>query len=179
MLAEAFSNPTFSDVIIRVDGVLIPAHRVVLSSHSPVWKCALLSGMTESNASPIIDIDDFPRDVVENVLRIMYDQVINSSFKMHMSMLKFADKYMMTGIFNRLKGTIMGAGATLSKVCLLDLTRFADQVHDEGLKKFGFKHIMSNMENFYVNKNIAGELGESLCNELLAFISHNYHVKKC
>ncbi|XP_057320403.1 kelch-like protein 24 isoform X2 [Microplitis mediator] len=61
----------FSDVILSVDGAELPAHKIILSSHSPVLHAMLTADMKEKKESRI-NIENFEVDVINEMLTYCY-----------------------------------------------------------------------------------------------------------
>ncbi|XP_008548919.1 kelch-like protein 24 [Microplitis demolitor] len=89
----------FSDVILSVDGAELPAHKIILSSHSPVLHAMLTSDMREKKESRI-DIDNFEIDVINEMLAYFYTGNTKASQDVEtaLKMLELSNMYQINGL---------------------------------------------------------------------------------
>lgn len=87
-------NKNFSDVTLSAGEKEFPAHKVILTARSPVFKAMFQHDMEESrnNRVKITDIDE---EGLCELLRYMYTGKVNKLEKMAPSLLSMAEKYAM------------------------------------------------------------------------------------
>ena len=68
---SAFTSPEFADVTFVVEGVDVPAHRVVLATKSEYFRNMFFSSMQESSGNKI-EMKDVAVDTFKNVLSFLY-----------------------------------------------------------------------------------------------------------
>ena len=95
-LSQNYSNllkdGKFSDVKIVVDGSEMSAHKAVLSARSPVFNAMFETEMLESREN-LIRIEDFSKEVVEELLKFIYSGKVSNLAKVAKDLLSAADKY--------------------------------------------------------------------------------------
>ena len=91
-ISKLFLDPQFSDVVLLCQGEEIRAHRVILSTRSPVFRAMLQSEMSECVTGKI-QIDDANKDVFKEMLRYMYCAKVDENFTQFKALLILADKY--------------------------------------------------------------------------------------
>lgn len=75
-----------------VDGTELKAHKAVLSARSPVFNAMFEIEMLE-NRENLIRIEDFSKEVVEELLKFIYSGKVNNLAKVAKDLLSAADKY--------------------------------------------------------------------------------------
>jgi hypothetical protein len=77
----------------------IPAHKVILSLHSPVFRAMFKTGMREATSTTIL-ISDFSEPVVREFVQFLYaDRSAKSALQVHgMQLLAMADKYQVSSL---------------------------------------------------------------------------------
>ncbi|XP_057320397.1 kelch-like protein 24 [Microplitis mediator] len=93
-LQQFHKATVFSDVILSVDGAELPAHKIILSSHSPVLFAMLTADMKEKKESRI-DIENFEVDVINEMLTYFYTGETKASEDVDtaLKMLELANMY--------------------------------------------------------------------------------------
>jgi hypothetical protein len=101
---EFYDNPTFSDVILEIEGKEIKAHKVILSILSEKFKIMFCCGLFESNKKKII-IKEHKLAYFEYILKYMYSTEIendslnpNWAFDDYIKILKLSDEYFIIDI---------------------------------------------------------------------------------
>lgn len=101
---EFYDNPTFSDVILEIEGKEIKAHKVILSILSEKFKNMFCCGLFESNKKKII-IKEHKLAYFEYILKYMYSTEIendslnpNWAFDDYIKILKLSDEYFIIDI---------------------------------------------------------------------------------
>jgi hypothetical protein len=74
----ALFNPLLSDVVVSVEGVDIPCHKVILMTRSIYFKAMLTSGLREQVQSRVI-LPEVERPVFNAVLRFIYTDMLDAS----------------------------------------------------------------------------------------------------
>ena len=85
-------NQHLSDVILNVDDVKFPAHKLILSARSPVFAAMFQHDMKE-NQKNSVDIPDIKSDVFEVALQFIYTGDVTRVDKFAVELLSVADKY--------------------------------------------------------------------------------------
>ncbi len=70
-LKTEFDEKTFSDISIECGGEVFQAHRIILASHSPVFK-RMLETETKEKQEKVITISDLDKEVVSDMLTFLY-----------------------------------------------------------------------------------------------------------
>nr|XP_015923036.1 TD and POZ domain-containing protein 3-like [Parasteatoda tepidariorum] len=101
-LCSAFKNlydsKEMADVTITVDGVSLLAHKLVLVTHSPVFKAMLDNNCLESNTKNI-QITDADASNFDNFLKCLYySEIGDKSYDMVRNLYVLADKYAVDGL---------------------------------------------------------------------------------
>lgn len=71
-LLDLFKSGEHSDVTFVVDGVKVPAHRVVLAARCPYFKVLLFGKMREAHTGAVIPIDDATPESFRTLLEYVY-----------------------------------------------------------------------------------------------------------
>ncbi len=74
----ALFNPLLSDMVVSVEGVDIPCHKVILMTRSVYFKAMLTSGLREQHQSRVI-LPEVERGVFNAVLRFIYTDTLDAS----------------------------------------------------------------------------------------------------
>ncbi len=77
-LLFALFNPLLSDVVVSVEGVDIPCHKVILLMRSVYFKAMLTSGLREQVQSRVV-LPEVERPVFNAVLRFIYTDMLDAS----------------------------------------------------------------------------------------------------
>ncbi|XP_064386490.1 rho-related protein racA-like [Halichondria panicea] len=89
----------FSDVCFLVEGVVVPAHRLVLTTRCEVMS-AMLSGAFQESTANQISIPDIPLDTFVCFLEYLYTDHAPIEEGNSMEILKLADRYVMSRLMS-------------------------------------------------------------------------------
>nr|XP_015920721.2 TD and POZ domain-containing protein 3-like [Parasteatoda tepidariorum] len=88
-----YDSKEMADVTITVDGVCLLAHKLVLVTHSPIFKAMFDNDCLESNTKTI-QITDVDASTFDNFLRCLYcSEIGDKSYDMVRNLYVLADKY--------------------------------------------------------------------------------------
>ena len=147
-------DPQFSDVVLLCQGEETRAHRVILSTRSPVFRAMLQSEMSECVTGKI-QIADANKDVFEEMMRYMYCAKVDEKFTQFKELLILADKYQVDELI-KYCGTKMVE--SLNKDNVLQIGIFAELHNAEDLMKECVKFIIDNKPgNPKWRKNLANK----------------------
>ena len=147
-ISKLFLDPQFSDVVLLCQGEETRAHRVILSTRSPVFRAMLQSEMSECVTGKI-QIDDANKDVLKEMMRYMYCAKVDEKFTQFKVLLILADKYQVDELI-KYCGTKMVE--SLNKDNVLQIGIFAELHNAEDLMKECVKFIIDNKPGS-LNKN--------------------------
>lgn len=91
---EARLKGLFCDMKLVVEGVELPAHRMVLALRSPVLDKMLMSGNFREAKEGHVELVDFSRSAVEKFLEFLYTDSIHNWGAREVELLLLAEKYM-------------------------------------------------------------------------------------
>lgn len=117
--AIAQDMKSLSDVVLRVDDIDLPVHKVLLAIKSPVFR-AMFELDTRESRENVVNIVDFGVDIIREMLTYVYTSMAPNVETMAGGLLAVADKYDMLG---------------LKKICERELTQklclnnFCDTFH--------------------------------------------------
>lgn len=114
MLQPFFKADEFSDIILVVDNHKLPAHKIILSAHSPYFHAMFTTDMKESKENRV-EIRNFSVDLITEMLQFFYTNKTKATEEVDVAlqMVPVADMYQI----NSLKDI---CEATLSKNINLD-----------------------------------------------------------
>lgn len=154
---ELLFQPTLSDVSIvvrtpveasAVSHVTIPAHSLMLSIGSPVFREMLHSGMQETSAKTI-DLTDFDEGTVRDFLSFLYtgrcsmhDETLSRGFDQAQNLLQFAHKYDVRPLLAECEADLERKWLTTDTV--LDVLRLAKAYNVVRLKRIALQFIANN-----------------------------------
>jgi hypothetical protein len=154
---ELLFQPTLSDVSIvvrtpveasAVSHVAIPAHSLMLSIGSPVFREMLHSGMQETSAKAI-DLTDFDEGTVRDFLSFLYtgrcsmhDETLSRGFDQAQSLMQFAHKYDVRPLLAECEADLERKWLTTDTV--LDILRLAEAYNVVHLKTTVLQFIADN-----------------------------------
>ncbi|GIX84110.1 TD and POZ domain-containing protein 1 [Caerostris extrusa] len=146
-LGSSFKEGFMSDVKLKAKTSSFPAHKVILSAWSPVFKAMFSSDMKES----ICDIGDLDDETVRRMLQFMYTaDVVDLGWSSASDLYAAADKYKVLTLKEKCS-SYLKANLRPSNACAALI--LADLHHDEGLKRFVqdfiLKHSWANRINFH------------------------------
>ncbi|XP_057321496.1 speckle-type POZ protein B-like [Microplitis mediator] len=155
-----YNSQDFSDVTLVVGEVKIPAHKVILSAHSPVFSRMLQSEMRESKEN-IINIKEVDAEIILEMLHYFYTGETKASHDSEtaLKMLEVADMYQTTELRDICKFTLVSKMSVDNVLYILDA---ADDHNATDLRNSAMSFIVSNSkkvfatsqfkEMFYKNK---------------------------
>ncbi|KAG6494521.1 hypothetical protein ZIOFF_049553 [Zingiber officinale] len=92
-ISRMFQESMYTDITIKTLDGSLRAHKAVLASSSPVFKCMFLHDLKEKQSS-IIKIEDMSTDVCSALLAYMYGTIKQQDLEKHcFPLLAAADKY--------------------------------------------------------------------------------------
>ncbi|XP_053593013.1 uncharacterized protein LOC103579705 [Microplitis demolitor] len=126
-----------SDVTLIVGDVEIPAHKVIIAAHSPIFKAMLLSDMKEAKKG-VIEIKGLKEDVIVEMLNYFYTGETKASFdtELALQMIEVADIYQIMRLKNICEMTLL---KNMSIDNIVDIIDVADDHNIEKLRKEAIK----------------------------------------
>ena len=94
-LEKLFNNRSGTDVCFIIEEKEIKAHKLILSTRSPVFAAMVESGMKESLENHV-EINDIAPDIFEALLRFVYTDRVDLNQVNVQDLLVAADKYMLS-----------------------------------------------------------------------------------
>ncbi|KAH8018743.1 hypothetical protein HPB51_011375 [Rhipicephalus microplus] len=91
-LGDLFESEDISDVILRVNGRELRAHKTILAARSPIFK-AMFKHDVEEKKQNRVDITDIDHEVLREMMWFIYTGRAPNLFKMAADLLTAADKY--------------------------------------------------------------------------------------
>ena len=165
-LKEMLFNGLNHDLILKVGGKEIKAHRDVLRARSQVFMSMLDHDMKEKN-SGIIDIPDCDAEAMEQFLYYIYTGKIDSLDQSNMLKLYYiADKYDMKGLKRKCCAFIK---KSLSNVNVFEVIQLALNHSDTDLLEHATEHFIDNTQDIMltVEWQIFMKDNTTVANELL------------
>ncbi|KAH0561623.1 hypothetical protein KQX54_018140 [Cotesia glomerata] len=140
---EAKVEKELSDVIIIVNKVRIPAHKVVLAAHSEVFEKMLQSEMKKAISNEI-NIKGLDPEIILEMLHYCYKGETKASqdTEVALQMLEVTDIYQITKLKDVCERTLMNNMSTESTDNILDILDAADDHNVVKLRKFAIKFIV-------------------------------------
>ncbi|XP_014227698.1 speckle-type POZ protein A-like [Trichogramma pretiosum] len=150
----AFLDKKLSDVKLRTaSGKEIPAHRLILSAASPVFK-AMFSHDTLENKNQSVDIIDISYEITLEMLRYVYTGIIeNDKISFIIELLMAADKYAIDDLKNKCEMTL---SSNLSSENVVDILKVADKCSMKKLKKTAVNFVKMHINQFSDTDDVAG-----------------------
>ncbi|KAF8770793.1 TD and POZ domain-containing protein 3 [Argiope bruennichi] len=140
-----FEDGTLSDIILRADAKTYPAHKIILSSRSPVFKAMFTNDMKEK-ASRCINVPDVDAATMQRLLFYIYtNEVAEVPWEQTADLLRAADKYGLLEL-KRQCSTFLKSNISRTNVCVL--LSLADMLQDEELHKAVLDFIAKNANIF-------------------------------
>jgi len=125
-LSSLFMSENESDIIFKIKGKTIPAHKKVLSEKSQYFANLFNSGMMESRLE-VIDIDDCEYNTFQEFLRFLYCEIVNPKNDIQLrNLLALADKYRQEDLYDRCVNLSIQRLTSLNVCIMLDLAREHD-----------------------------------------------------
>ncbi|XP_057322333.1 uncharacterized protein LOC130665769 isoform X1 [Microplitis mediator] len=114
----------FSDITLIVDNQELPAHKVILSTHSPYFHEILTSGTKEAKESRI-PLEDFSLDVVTEMLEFFYTGKTRASdnIDVALKMIEVAEMYKISRLKEICETTLIN---NMNIYNVLDISNVAD-----------------------------------------------------
>ncbi|GIY03992.1 TD and POZ domain-containing protein 3 [Caerostris extrusa] len=131
-LRSSFEEGFMSDVKLKAKTCSFPAHKVILSARSPVFKAMFSSDMRESMCDSV-DIRDMDDETVRRMLQFMYTtDVVDLGWSSASDLYAAADRYEVLTLKEKCS-SYLKANLRPSNACAALI--LADLHHDEGLKR--------------------------------------------
>ncbi|XP_057322667.1 speckle-type POZ protein B-like isoform X1 [Microplitis mediator] len=149
----------FSDVVLVVDDQALPAHKIVLSTHSPFFHKMLTTDMKESKDNRI-DIKNFSADVITEMLEYFYTNKTKASnnFTIALKLIEVAEMYQIIRLKEICEATLsknINMDNVLSILCVADdynVTNLREQVIDFMLKNRKSVVVLPNFKDLFQSK---------------------------
>ncbi len=139
-LKTVFDEKTFSDISIECGGEVFQAHRIILASHSPVFKRMLEADMKEKQEK-VITISDLDKEVVSDMLTFLYTGSAPNLEVRAKELLNAANKYQLPRLMEMCKNQLEEEIETENVIEILQL---ADLHGVRELKRECLEFIKSN-----------------------------------
>ncbi|GIY64655.1 TD and POZ domain-containing protein 3 [Caerostris extrusa] len=157
-LMSMYSDRDFSDVELKMDAESFFAHKVVLSSRSPVFKAMFLSDMKET-ANNCVDITDLSSETLRQMLLFMYtDTLEDLTWASTKDLYSAADKYDIISLRQRCTQLLQKQLST-SNAC--EALVFADLHQNSELKKMVQNYIMTHGREIFCSNEWRSFLKEN------------------
>ncbi|XP_057321493.1 speckle-type POZ protein B-like [Microplitis mediator] len=149
-LQQFLKSQELSDVTLVVGEVEIPAHKVVLAAHSPVFKAMLLSGMKEAKQGEI-EIKNVDADIISEMLEYFYKGETKASFdtEVALKMIELADIYQIEKLKNICQNTLLN---NMSIDNIFDIVDVADDHNIEELRDQAIKFMVKYSDRVFALK---------------------------
>ena len=133
-------NHYLSDIILNVGNVAFPAHKFVLTAHSPVFAAMFQHGLVE-NQKNAVDIPDIKSNVFESVLQFLYSGDVLGVEPFPDQVLIAVDKYQLDELKSKCEDIMIADFSPLNAFKFLAFSH----VHSPGkLKKKSMHYINGN-----------------------------------
>jgi len=145
---DFLNNKDFSDVVIQCGDKSFDCHKVILASHSPVFKAMLTSNMKEKNNNEI-QIDDIEPEVMTEFLEFIYTGKSSNLDKFAMRLFIAADKYQIISLKETCEKILI---SSLGIDNCLSLLILGDKC-SPAIKKSALKFMIKNKGNINFGEN--------------------------
>ncbi|KAF8770767.1 TD and POZ domain-containing protein 1-like [Argiope bruennichi] len=142
-LLSLFNEGSLCDIELKVDTETFPAHKVILSAHSPVFKSMFTTDMIEKRDSSI-EIKDLDADTVRQMLLFMYSENLDKlDYEKAKSLYFAADKYNIVSLKQK-SSNFLKENLPFLNCC--DILLLAEKHQDHDLKSYVEDFIAKNDE---------------------------------
>ncbi|KAF8770997.1 speckle-type POZ protein-like [Argiope bruennichi] len=129
---QFYEDGTLSAVSMRADSETFPAHKIILSSRSPVFKATFTNDMREK-ASKCIDMPDVDAATLRHLLSYIYtNKMPEVEWDEAVDLFRAADKYELLELKKQCSSIIM---SNISRTNIYVLLSLADTHNEEELYK--------------------------------------------
>nr|XP_042903339.1 speckle-type POZ protein B-like [Parasteatoda tepidariorum] len=140
-LKEMLLNDKHSDVKLRSHGMVIPAHKGLLSVRSPVFSTMFDQDMLETQTG-VVDIPDVESETLQSFLEFLYtDTITNIDYEKLLKLMFVAEKYQVDYLKKRCSVILMSK-LSLENVC--EVVSVSDVVNQPNLKLCAINFIKEN-----------------------------------
>ncbi|GFX41324.1 TD and POZ domain-containing protein 5 [Trichonephila clavipes] len=148
-LESLYEENLLCDTKLRTKTGSFPAHKVILSARSPVFKKMFITDMKEKSTG-CVDIEDLDDDTVERMLLYIYtsmfqDLQLNSACNLYVA----ADKYEILSLKSECSSFLKD---NLSPDNACDILTLAGNHYDKELKSAVQEYILNHKDIFYTNE---------------------------
>ncbi|XP_053593008.1 uncharacterized protein LOC103568510 [Microplitis demolitor] len=149
-LQQFLKSQELSDVTLVIGEVEIPAHKVVLAAHSPVFKAMLLSGMKEAKEGEI-EIKNLDADIISEMLEYFYKGETKASFdtEVALKMMELAEIYQISKLKSICQNTLLN---NMSIDNIFDIVDVADDHNIEKLREQAIKFMVQYSDRIFALK---------------------------
>lgn len=130
-IKELYYEDKTKDVIIKVSGKELRAHKIILTSRSPVFRRMFNAQMKESSTG-IIEMFDFPYEVISSLIEFIYTNNCRKITNLEMT-LRAADFYEMDGLKQLCASELF---RQINFVNALDILIILDRYNEQDVKGF-------------------------------------------
>merc|ERR1712029_263438 len=145
---DFLNNKDFSDVVVKCGDKSFDCHKVILASHSPVFKAMLTSNMKEKNNNEI-QIDDIEPEVMTEFLEFIYTGKSSNLDKFAMRLFIAADKYQIISLKETCEKNLISSLRIDNCISLLKL---GDKC-SPAIKKSALKFMIKNKSSINIDEN--------------------------
>ncbi|XP_033217127.1 speckle-type POZ protein-like isoform X2 [Belonocnema kinseyi] len=138
----SINDETFSDAVLFLDEKKIYAHKMILSSRSPVFRQMFLTNMKESNSNEA-RVKNIRIEVFNELLRFMYTGKVEKLNELCLDIFRAAHFYQIDDLTLICENVLR---KTLKIENSIDILKLSDEYDAESLKKYCVVFIMKNFK---------------------------------
>ena len=157
-----FKEKPFADLVFRVQGEEIKAHKAFLAARCSYFNNMFQSGMIEGNSN-VIEVPDIKPKTFEAFLEFIYcGEVTSEDEEIWLDLLELSDKYCMKSLEELCSSSLKGK---MSKENVVKAANLAEKLGMEDLKQEALNFIIGNFDGVFESQDIR-ELSRELLMEL-------------
>jgi len=157
-----FKEKPFADLVFRVQGEEIKAHKAFLAARCSYFNNMFQSGMIEGNSN-VIEVAEIKPKTFEAFLEFVYcGEVTSEDEEIWLDLLELSDKYCMKSLEELCSSSLKGK---MSKENVVKAANLAEKLGMEDLKQEALNFIIGNFDGVFESQDIR-ELSRELLMEL-------------